>query len=341
MAVLQELIKEELTMLGKNTEAFRQLYVQKSQANPITNKENKSEQPNIATMRTSTDAYFKELLGEIKMPEGVNVTEQSVSIDKHPVKFRIYQAENQTKPAPVIIFHPGGGLALDMQTLHDFPCMSMCKAANAMIISIQPPLAPEIRHPHIFDVAYKATKYIYQHAKEFDIDPKQFVVSGYSMGGNLAALIVNKARKDKNFTITGQVLISAQTDLSLSIRRDPQFNSGADLDFMAPISMQELFINFSKPDGMVDLKDPSFSPYFDDLKGLPPTVLISGGCDSLMPDMRAMAKKLSAAGVKVEEIIIPGQIHNTMLLYPLLGDGLNPASVAGEAATNIFFAILK
>jgi acetyl esterase len=287
----------------------------------------------IIALRASTAAHFGKLLEGITLPSDIIIEQRNIKINKHPVKLRIYTPRlDLESPLPVIVFHPGGGLALDMQADHDLACAEMSKASEAKVISIQPPLSPELKHPEILDIAYAATLYVYNCAAEFNINSKHFIVGGFSMGGNLAALIVNRARSDRSLAISGQILISAQTDCSLSARRDERYNIGADLDYMAPISMQEMFINLSVPTAEIDLKDPRISPYYDDLHGLPPTILISGGCDALMPDMRAYAAKLCDSGIPHGEVIIPGQIHNTTLLYPLLGDGPHPAMIAGIAA---------
>ena len=81
----------------------------------------------------------------------------------------------------------------------------------------------------------------------------------------------------------------------LAARRDERYNHGAELDFMAPVAMQEFFINLCLPENVVNLTDPDFSSYYDDLHGLPPTILLAGECDALRPDMEAMAEKPIAA----------------------------------------------
>ena len=71
----------------------------------------------------------------------------------------------------------------------------------------------------------------------------------------------------------------------LAARRDERYNHGAELDFMAPVAMQEFFINLCLPENVVNLTDPDFSS----------TILLAGECDALRPDMEAMAEKPIAA----------------------------------------------
>ena len=71
-----------------------------------------------------------------------------------------------------------------------------------------------------------------------------------------------------------------------------------------------------------DRSDDQFAAplWAETLAGLPPALVILGGCDVLRDEGRAYAKRLAADGVDVEEVCYPGQPHGFMNLpFPAAG----------------------
>ncbi len=62
-----------------------------------------------------------------------------------------------------------------------------------------------------------------------------------------------------------------------------------------------------------DPKDPFASPLFGDLAGLPPSLMITGGDEILLPENEALHQKLLAAGVPSTLYVEEGMWH----VYPL------------------------
>lgn len=322
--------------LGPKTASYKEA-IEARTDNPLTeSKDGAVASPlDISKLRRDAGAFFGALLRAAPKPDGVSIEVGSISISGINVNLRIYKPVSlKGDLVPAIIYHTAGGLSVDMQEGQDAACMLMALSAGAMVISIQPPLAPEFKHPEILNFAYLATRHLFVEAERYQIDRAKFYLSGYSMGGNLAALIALRAKRARDIDFAAIILISAQTDLSLSCRDNPKYNKGADLDFMAPKSMQELFINLCLPDG-VDKRNPEFSPFFDDLRGLPHLVLIGGSCDALMPDMRAMADKCEETGCPYTLIELSGLIHNANFIFYLMADGEHPSITAGREVAKL------
>jgi len=283
----------------------------------------------IGQLRESVKELYKGLLADVTLPAGIE--SKKVAIDTLNVETTIYQPSDADKPMPVIIFHPGGGLALDMAAEHAHICAEMSIAAGAAVVCIQPPLSPETKFPEILDASYNATKYFYENADKFQFDSQLFFLSGYSMGGTLAALITNRSRVDNDLNISGQVIISGVLDIA-----NPPKTAGE--DFMFNLDRHTQFIDMCLPkDTTVEsIKgDENYSPLAANLAGLPPTILITGGNDALREDTRKFYKALKQAGVDTSMVENPFDIHTTLLMHNKIGDGRHAAILAGEEIADV------
>lgn len=309
--------------LGPKAESFRQQLASQAADDSGTQKDKPFD---ITEFRAGVDEFFKAQLSGVSLPKDVTRQDQIIIIDGLEVKLHIYKPKGANGSLPVTVFHPGGGLALDMANEQEHMCAAMCLASKGVVICVQPPLSPEHKFPEIFSAAYGATVHIYQNAASYNADPDKFYIAGYSMGGTVAALITNQSRSDGGIDIKGQVIISGVLDIG-SLPTD----QGE--DFMFDVETHKQFVQMCLPShlGIYDIAgNPQYSPVAADLRGLPKTVLLAGECDVFRKDTEKMARLLEEAGVDTKLKIIPGQIHNTPLLFPVMGDNTNPSSLAGK-----------
>jgi acetyl esterase len=72
-----------------------------------------------------------------------------------------------------------------------------------------------------------------------------------------------------------------------------------------------------------NVKDPTVSPLqasIEQLKGLPPALIINGKNDVLCDEGQAYASKLLEAGVPVAAVLYQGTIHDFVMLNPFTDD---------------------
>jgi acetyl esterase/lipase len=70
-------------------------------------------------------------------------------------------------------------------------------------------------------------------------------------------------------------------------------------------------------------RDPSISPLYADLAGLPPALLIVGTADPLVDDSTMLADKLRAQGVNTELVVVPDAPHGFNRFPIALADRVN------------------
>jgi len=144
--------------------------------------------------------------GHNKQAAAMNYTTRTVSVpmrDNMNIAVVLYQPTHQlTSPSPLYVWIHGGGwvygeardvLLLDSVPPCEVPTPSGGSVNNLIIASIEYRLAPEWKFPTATDDTVDALKWLVQHADELGVDPKRVSIGGTSAGGNLAAVLGQRA----------------------------------------------------------------------------------------------------------------------------------------------------
>jgi acetyl esterase len=223
-----------------------------------------------------------------------------------PLPFRVYTpvAANDEPSGGIIYFHGGAWVFGDLDT-HDGMCRALANESGCRLVSVDYRLAPEHKFPAAVEDAYAATEWIAAHAAELAIDPACLAVAGDSAGGNLAAVVCQKA-KGSGLKIALQVLFCPVTDIAADNQSRREFAEGYFLE--GPL-MRWAATHYL-PAG-VDLNDPRLSPLrVADLSGLPTAHIHTAGFDPLRDEGKAYADALERAGVKVHSVCHEHMIHH-------------------------------
>jgi acetyl esterase len=223
-----------------------------------------------------------------------------------PLPLRIYtpSTAGDEPSGGIVYFHGGAWVFGDLDT-HDAMCRALTQETGCRLVSVDYRLAPEHKFPAAVEDAYAATEWIAAHAAELGIDPAYLAVAGDSAGGNLAAVVCQKA-KGSGINIALQVLFCPVTDIAADNPSRSEFAEGYFLEgpLMSWAGAHYL------PTG-VDLNDPRLSPLrATDLSGLPPAHIHTAGFDPLRDEGKAYADALARAGVKVHYVCHEHMIHH-------------------------------
>jgi len=246
--------------------------------------------------------------------------------DGHQIPIRVTYPDNfdETKCYPVLLFFQGGGFCHDFKDYHYELCERIAKQSNCIVFDVIYRLAPEHKYPAQLHDGISVLHHIIKKPRDFSIDTNKIVVSGYSAGGGLAAVLAIKAR-DENIPLLQQILISPVVDFSDSLTSHRTLEQ-QEREIIGPDAF-----NWSVKcclDDDTDLKDPDFSPYFhQELTGIAPATLIIAEYEFLRSQGEAYTKKLQQANVPVTKIIIEGQIHNYIMTRALLDEGTDPTDM--------------
>lgn len=241
--------------------------------------------------------------------------DRTIRVAGHPdVKVRIYQPPTDAVgPRPAVIMFFGGSFQLGGIDWASEDALFRSRTADAEVITIAVDyaLAPEHRFPTPVEQGYAVLEWVHENAVELSIDPLRVAIGGISSGGNIAAAVTLANRQRSRHPLCLQVLEVPALDLT-----------GKHIDFR-PLWTLHVPYFFARHELVQVAKaylgdrscarDPLASPLLaDDLRGLPPAVILTAEFDVLRGDGRAYAHALRAAGVEATAVEYMGAVHDTV-----------------------------
>jgi acetyl esterase len=243
----------------------------------------------------------------------VDVAELSIPGPAGPIRARRYSSGTAERTDLLVFFH-GGGYVIGGLDTHDDLCRLICRDGGVQVLSVDYRMAPEHKAPAAVDDGYAAYLWALEHGP--GLGASRIVVAGDSAGGNLATVVARRARDNGVRLPALQVLLYPVTDWSSETRSKTLFADGyylhkRDMDWFAGHYL----------DGAdVAADDPEVSPLLaEDLSGLPPALVYTGGFDPLRDEGNRYAHAMAAAGVPVDLREERSLIHGFANFFPLGG----------------------
>src|SRR4029079_17108159 len=153
------------------------------------------------------------------------------------------------------------------------------------------------KFPVQLEECYAALKWVSEHAGDLAADGHRITVAGNSVGGNMTAALSLMAKDRSGPKISYQVLMIPATDASVDTASYHEYGTGR---FLARAFMKYGWDLYA-PDAATR-NNPYVSPLrasLQQLKGLPPALVITAENDPLRDEGEAYARKLKEAGVSV------------------------------------------
>jgi acetyl esterase len=222
----------------------------------------------------------------------------------------------------LVVYYHGGGWVIGDIDEYDSLARTLATSLHAAVVNVDYRLAPEHRYPAAADDAWTALTWAADQMTEIAGGPVPLIVMGDSAGGNLSAVVAQKARDAGGPELAAQVLIYPVTDADLDngTYTDPENQLMLTRDSMI------WFWDHYAPDP-ASRAQPAASPFqAASLAGLPPAIVLTAEHDVLREEGEAYAEQMRAAGVPVEHRRFRGQMHGFFTMVNVL-----PGSADGIA----------
>ena len=248
-----------------------------------------------------------------------------------PARVYVPQGTDPEAAQPTLLFLHGGGWVQGSLDTHDGICGQLSHRAGIRVISLDYRLAPEHPFPAAPDDVLACYRGLLDGAGGLHVRAGQLAVGGDSAGGNLTACLMHDLAAAGLPMPVAQVLIYPGTDGRLDTRSMRQLSDQPVL----PADRIAWYLGLYLPEGQ-DRSDPRVSPLLSDHHAAQPRALvIAGGHDPLWDDAQSHAQALERAGVPVDLLEYPGQIHafaSLTRVVPQGNDAIRKAAIWLKAA---------
>jgi acetyl esterase/lipase len=246
---------------------------------------------------------------------GVKVSRQTVIQDGQRVKLYIMKPEHVSDQPGVLLFIHGGVWIVGNFENHQRLLRDLVVGSGQIGVFVEYTPLPQAKFPTQLEECYAALKWVAEHAGEFGADGARIAVAGNSVGGNMTAAISLLSKDRKGPKINYQVLLIPATDAGVETKSYHEYGTER---FLARAFMKYGWDLYA-PDAKTR-DNPYVSPLrasVDELRGLPPALVITAENDPLRDEGEAYARKLKEAGVDVDAVRYNGTIHDFVLLNAL------------------------
>jgi len=231
------------------------------------------------------------------------------------VSIRILRPKNAPATLPVIVYIHGGGWVFGSLRTYDRLIRELTIRAKAAVVFPEYSLSPEARYPTAIEESYSVVKWIAEHGDVHGMDPERIVVAGDGVGGNMTAAITLMAKERGGPFIWRQLLFYPVTNAAFDTNSYHEFAEGY---YLRRDEMMWFWDQYTTSAG--ERNEFTASPLragIEQLKGLPPTLIITAEADVLRDEGEAYANKLREAGVRVTSVRFQGIIHDFLMLNAL------------------------
>lgn len=234
----------------------------------------------------------------------------------------LYDPPGRQRPSGALLWIHGGGLITGGPWMDHGTCNRFARELGLVVLSVDYRLAPENPFPAGAEDCYAALAWLHEQAAHLGLDPARIGVAGASAGGGLAAVVAQLAH-DRGLPLAFQGLVYPMLD-DRTVLRDTG-SRGAVL--WTPARNRDAWGWYlGHP-----VREEEGRPYAaasrrPDLSGLAPAWIGVGDADLFHDEDVEYARRLGAAGVPVELVVVPGMPH--------------AADMAGIPATRPFTASL-
>ena len=245
-------------------------------------------------------------------------------------RVRIVKPVGSSGPLPVIVYMHGGGWILGNAGTHDRLVRELAVGARAALLFVEYPNSPEAHYPVAIEQGYATAQWAIREGAAKGLDASRMGVAGESVGGDMAAALTLMAKDRGDVTFVHTSMYYPVTDAAMDTDSYDEFAEGYYLSRKAMEWFWDAYT--TSPVERAEIYASPNQASTEQLKGLPPTLLLVDEVDPLRDEGEAYAAKLRSAGVPVTTVRYDGVVHDFMLLNAMSESQATRAAIAQATA---------
>jgi acetyl esterase/lipase len=207
-------------------------------------------------------------------------------------------------------------------------------ASRAAVAFIEYTLAPEAQYPVQIEQCYAVARWVGEQGAARSLDASRIAVAGDSAGGNIATVLCLLAKQRGDVKFVQQSMYYPMTD-ALTDQDTESYRLFKDGPYGDAKTMEWFWSTYLAGDDELR-RESTVSPLratLDELKGLPPALVIVEENDVIRDQGEAYATRLREADVPTASVRFNGTMHDFMMLAALRDSETTHAAMSLAAAT--------
>ncbi|KAI8150430.1 Alpha/Beta hydrolase protein [Fennellomyces sp. T-0311] len=244
----------------------------------------------------------------IELHLNVSVEDRNVVHDGKNLRLTLFRPlGTESDVLPIVIFYHGGGWIFGSKYTHGKPVREICVKSHVTVAFAEYSLGPENKFPIAHEECFATLVWVLANGDSINGNTDKIAVCGDSAGGNLAACISSMAKKHGlDNAIKSQIMIYPALTVASRRRTFESVKLFGTGDFGLKFEDSQFydgsyFDNYEKCKSSLPLH---FAQ--EEIKGLPPALLITAEVDILRDEGETYARMLTEAGVPTLGIRIMG-----------------------------------
>lgn len=225
---------------------------------------------------------------------------------------------------PAILHMHGGGYVIGSAVSALPRFQQLARDNDCVIVSVEYRLAPETPFPGALDDNYAALQWLHANAQMLGVDRARISVMGESAGGGHAAMLAIAARDRGEIALHHQILVYPMLDDRTGNARATPSWIGQHI-WTAQDNEYGWSALLGVPAGSASVPAGSVPARVENLQGLPRTFIAVGALDLFVDESIDYARRLLAAGVPTDLLVVAGAFHGF--------DGLAPTAAISQRFT--------
>ena len=226
----------------------------------------------------------EELFARLVTP-GIGIRSDSLTVGSIPAEWVSLEHGHDRRHA--VLYCHGGGYTCGQLGYARVLASKLALSTGCDVLSFEYRLAPEAPYPSAIDDALRVWDYLMY----MGIGARDVIVAGDSAGGNLALELALAVKAQGRSQPRALVLMSPWTDMTM---QGASYQKCAALDPMLTHDyIDSCRTAYRGANSTLEWEDPSLSPLFADLRGLPPTLIQVGTNEILKSDSINLAKAMT------------------------------------------------
>lgn len=243
---------------------------------------------------------------------GIYETEETIEVGSYTIKLNVVRPVGAKDKLPVFVFIHGGGWILGDYPTHRRMVRDLVVESGCAAVFVNYTPSPEAKYPQAIHEIYAVVQWLEANGGALNIDSERLAVVGNSVGGNMAAVTGLMAKKKKGPAIRLLVLLWPVTDVDFET---DSYKLYGEQRFLTTSLMKWMFDQYTTDKQQRnEVYHSPLKASLEELKGLPPTLIITAENDILRDEGEAFGRRLDEAGVPVTTVRYNGVIHDFGLL---------------------------